>query len=192
MVLAKIILGIVVFAFCAHVGVAQQTPLTAKKTASAAGFGGGTGVNMPSDAEIKAFLPEWKNPADPTDLLVMYADFRVPPMTSEVRKKFAFSGRVPFRLTAELKKEIQYDGNRRVKGRVTEGLCHVIIVDAQGTIVKRSREPLSKIFAAGPEKGGYLGDVPKEGKYKAIVWIKTKEGTFGKVLDVRLQLPYEP
>jgi len=123
---------------------AQLKPLQ-QKIAATSGLSSASPAQagIPSEAEISAFKTEAANPSDPLEKLVLVADLAVPKMTADARKKYTFNGRVPYRLTVELVRYSTDSG--RPKGRVLEGSCSIVLVDASGAVLKRTKESMANL-----------------------------------------------
>ncbi len=99
-------------------------------------------TGIPSEAEISAFKTESDNPSKPAEKLVLVANLAVQKMTPDMRKKYTFNGRVPYRLTVELLRSSAAGGRAT---RVLEGSCNIVLVDASGAVLKRTKESMANL-----------------------------------------------
>jgi len=97
-------------------------------------------VGIPSEEEIKAFLTTYKE--SETEAIHVSASFTVPRLAPDALKRYERSGKVPYRVTFELLKSRNVNGEMRNTGRITDGRVTVAILDENGALVKRAQESL--------------------------------------------------
>jgi len=95
---------------------------------------------MPSEEEIKSFITTHKE--SETEAITLSASFTVPTQTPDALKRYARSGKVPYRVTFELLKTRTVDGTSRSVGRLTDGRATIAILDENGTLLKRAQESI--------------------------------------------------
>jgi hypothetical protein len=110
------------------------------KTAAAAA--GRQADGIPTEEEIAAFLTTYQPPGRP-ERYIFTATFGVPALTPRERKAYARSGKVPYRITMDLM-EAKTVGGRTFSKRV-EGRGNVVVMDAAGTVIDRTKEALGKL-----------------------------------------------
>jgi hypothetical protein len=96
------------------------------------------------------------------------------------------AGKVPYRVTASLI-ELRNKGDSVVKQTLL-GKVSFYVVDAENNVIaQKSDVPLEQL---GPGSKGYVGEAPKVGNYKLIVWTEVKKaGRLGMVATENLQPP---
>lgn len=112
------------------------------KTAVAAVAAGRQADGIPTEEEIAAFLTTYQPPGRP-ERYIFTATFGVPALTPRERKAYARSGKVPYRITMDLM-EAKTVGGRTLYKRV-EGRGNVVVMDAAGTVIDRTKEALGKL-----------------------------------------------
>ncbi|MCL2104184.1 MAG: hypothetical protein FWH21_03910 [Kiritimatiellaeota bacterium] len=100
-------------------------------------------VGVPSEEEIKAFIATYKESA--TETITLSASFTVPELTPDALKKYAKSGKVPYRVTFELVKSKTANGETVSADRLLDGRATVAILDENGALVKRAQESLGNL-----------------------------------------------
>ena len=125
--------------FAASIGFAQQSA-TQSPTLRPLSSTAPKAVGVPSDEEIKSFLTTHKDSA--TETITLSAAFTVPQLEPDALKKYAKSGKVPYRVTFELLKSKTVNGETKDLGRLTDGRATVAIFDEKGTLLKRAQEPV--------------------------------------------------
>ena len=123
--------------FAASIGFAQQSA-TQSPTLRPLSSTAPKAVGVPSDEEIKSFIETYKE--SETETITLSATFTVPEQTPDALKKYARSGKVPYRVTFELLKTKVVNGERKSVGRLTDGRATVAIFDEKGTLLKRAQE----------------------------------------------------
>jgi len=126
----------------AGIGVAQQSaaqaPALRPLSSSASKV-----VGMPTDEEIKSFIETYKE--SETETIALSATFTVPTLTPDAVKKYAKTGKVPYRVTFELLKSKTVNGETKSTGRLLDGRATVVILDENGALVKRAQESLGNL-----------------------------------------------
>ena len=125
--------------FVASIGFAQQ-PATQSPALRPLSSTAPRAVGMPSEEEIKSFITTHKE--SETEAITLSASFTVPTQTPDALKRYARSGKVPYRVTFELLKTRTVDGTSRSVGRLTDGRATIAILDENGTLLKRAQESI--------------------------------------------------
>ncbi len=102
---------------------------------------------------------------------------------SDAIRKYAKSGRVPYRVAAKLEEII--DGKTK---RDQGTRCHFYIIDSEGKILVKRSLPLSSMCSGFYDQdGGYCDEVPAEGRYTAVIWVTLAGTSYGNKIEVDLK-----
>ncbi|MCL1922213.1 MAG: hypothetical protein FWG50_14260 [Kiritimatiellaeota bacterium] len=131
----------VAIVLAAGIGLAQQSAKpspTLRPLSSTA-----KAVGVPTEAEIASFIETYKE--SETETIKLSAAFTVPEQTPDALKRYAKSGKVPYRVTFELVKSKTVNGQTQSAERVLDGRATVAILDENGALLKRAQESLANL-----------------------------------------------
>lgn len=98
---------------------------------------------IPSEAEIKAFITEYKETPASDESTEFFANFSVPALKPDEIKDFQRKKKVPYRVTIELCKAKIVDGKKRSVRM--DGQGYVVVLNEAGDLIDRQRESLGKL-----------------------------------------------
>lgn len=114
---------------------------TAAATPAAAAVARPHPEGVPTDAEIAAFKTQWTAPDGKRYLL--QAGFGLPSLNESDRRKYARSGKVPYRVTISLY-ELKEVRGRTLSQRL-DGQGNLVILSEAGDVINKERESLGKL-----------------------------------------------
>lgn len=138
-----------------------------------------------SAEEMSQLKNEWLDPATGKrfTLDVQFSQYLPTAVEREEQTK---SGGIQFLITGILTETRNVQG-KAVGRQITGDKVRICIMDRNGNVVVNTIQPLVKLCAVC--SGGYLGAVPKEGEYAAVVWITNSMvgGTIGQKVTATLK-----
>lgn len=98
---------------------------------------------IPTEAEIAAFLTEYKESPNSPETFELMASFEAPRLKPDQIKDYARKGKVPYRLTVTLYKTKEVDGRKQYQRQ--DGTGCFVVMNAAGDVIDRQRESLGKL-----------------------------------------------
>lgn len=98
---------------------------------------------VPTEAEIAAFLTEYKEKPNDPEAYEFVASFEAPRLRPDQIKEYARKGKVPYRLTITLYKTKEINGRKQYQRQ--DGTGCFVVLDQTGGVVDRQRESLGKL-----------------------------------------------
>ena len=96
-----------------------------------------------AEDQIAALLTEWTN--EKTGIkLVFQASFEVRTVTPQEKSKYIKSGKIPIRITCELR-EVKESNGKKLAKRVNGGMARFYIMDPDGKVIDKKSMPLDKM-----------------------------------------------
>ena len=124
--------------------------------------------------------------------LVPYRALNTPSISTAKLKEYQRNGKIPYFISVSLwhatPESLQ---NHRVTQIYSGAEVCFVILDKEGKVVVKESVPLEDAsFSYVTNHNGYMGELPRAGHYKLILWAKTKAGiTFGGTRETYLVLP---
>ena len=102
-------------------------------------------ADIPTDAEVAAFVAEWKDPSDADKSIRFDVTFGVPPFMPHIMNEFRERGKIPFTVSVNFYRlEADSDSWRRMNVySIMDGQAEIAILDADGRVVDRTRKDLA-------------------------------------------------
>lgn len=125
--------------------VQRKTPSTQPASLKLKSLNTGSQTGLPTEEDIKAFLTEYANPSRKGESIVFNATFEPQKLTPDLRRKYERTGKVPYRVIAELTCFKEIGGEKRYVGRILEGSGSIVIMDEKGALVKRAKESVNSL-----------------------------------------------